>query len=173
MHGLLVLYTTIAALYVYVLVYRPATSYFGEMTTTEKMPDGRVCTVYTSQSYGPRGGIRTRRRRVCRRPWTAPAPAAPAPAPATPAPAPAPSAPAPPPAQPADASPVTSTPTASPPPPATPPPMMTPASAPATTPAPETAPAMNPSANPADGDDEEAVGNNTESDYMAEYPSLF
>jgi hypothetical protein len=32
---------------------------------------------------------------------------------------------------------------------------------------------MNPSANPADGDDEEAVGNNTESDYMAEYPSLF
>ena len=85
MHGLLVLYTTIAALYVYVLVYRPATSYFGEMTTTEKMPDGRVCTVYTSQSYGPRGGIRTRRRRVCRRPWTAPAPAAPE-APAPPAP---------------------------------------------------------------------------------------
>jgi hypothetical protein len=51
--------------------------------------------------------------------------------------------------------------------------MMTPESVPEAVTAPEIAPEMTPSAAPVDGADTEEVGNNTESDYMAEYPSLF
>ena len=156
MHGLLVLYTLIGAMYVYVLVYRPSYSYF-VTTSTENMPDGRVCTVTKTVE-----GRRTRTRRVCRNPARQAARAAASKA-RRDARA----------ARRATAAPIVSTPVAPPPPPPAEAPMMTPETAPPATPAPEVAPAMTPSAAPADGKDTEEFGNNTESAYMAEYPSLF
>lgn len=154
MHGLLVLYTTIAALYVYVLVYRPSYSYF--------IRGNRECTSERIM-IGKRWRTRTRcHPRIMAAPVAIGAVAAAAASPdATSAPA-------------TDtAAPVTTTPAPAPPPPPTEPPMMTPATAPATTPEPVTAPPMNPTGTASQYEDESKVGPATESEYMAEYPPLF
>jgi hypothetical protein len=78
---------------------------------------------------------------------------------------------APPPPPPATPAPIVSQSTPPPPPPPPQAPMMTPATAPSATPAPAVAPAMNPSGMGMWGKDPDAeyIGNNADSDYMAQY----
>lgn len=143
-------------MYVYVLLYKPTMSYYGPRRgiarAVARSAPGRTVRraalagvgVAAAGGYLASRKIRERRAKARAAPIAAP-----------------------------EAAPVVTAPTVAPPPPPAEAPMMTPETAPAAVTAPEVAPAMTPSAAPADGRDTEEVGNNTESAYMAEYPSLF
>ena len=153
MHGLLVLYTLIAAMYVYVLMYRPNMSFYRRRFKIRPAPAKAIRRAAIGAGVGlaAAGGYLASKRISERR---AKARSAPLAAPV--------------------AAPIVTRSVAAPPPPPAQAPMMTPATAPASVRAPEVAPAMTPSADsPEAEDEEEEVGNNTDSGYMAEYPPLF